>query len=82
MVAHMTQRSQLALCEMLATAPDAQFSDLAVVSYMPSTAMVGPMQGLLQADMPPAFAQQVKAQLTVIASAYLQEAGAARKALV
>ena len=79
-VARMTQRSQLALCDMLATAPDAQFSYLAVVSYMLSTALVGPVQGLLQADMPPVFAQQVKAQLTVMASAYLQEAGTARKA--
>ena len=78
-VARMTQRSQLALCDMLATASDAQFSDLALISYMLATALVGPVQGLLHAAMPPLFAQQVKAQLIVMASAYLQAAGKARK---
>jgi AcrR family transcriptional regulator len=77
-VARMTQRSQLALCETLATAADVAFSDLRVVSYMLSTALVGPVQGLLHSAAPPAFAQQVKEQLIVMTSAYLQQAGTAR----
>jgi AcrR family transcriptional regulator len=74
-VARMTQRSQLALCDVLATAADAEFSDLRVVSYVLSTALVGPVQGLLQADMPPAFVEDVKQQLTLMTSAYLRECG-------
>jgi AcrR family transcriptional regulator len=74
-VARMTQRSQLALCDVLATAADATFTDLKIVSYMLSTALVGPVQGLLQADMPPAFVEAVKQQLTLMTSAYLRECG-------
>ena len=74
-VARMTQRSQLALCDVLATATDAKFRDLKIVSYMLSTALVGPVQGLLQADMPPAFIEAVKQQLTLMTSAYLHECG-------
>jgi AcrR family transcriptional regulator len=77
-VARMTQRSQLALCETLATAADVTFSDLRVVSYMLSTALVGPVQGLLHSAMPPDFVQQVKEQLVRMTSAYLQQAGTAR----
>ena len=68
----MTQRSQLALCDMLATASDASFSDLRVVSYVLSTALVGPVQGLLHAAVSPIFAQQVKAQLVIMTIAYLR----------
>lgn len=77
-VTRMTQRSQLALCDMLATASDATFSDLRVVSYMLSTALVGPVQGLLSSAMPPTFVQQVKQQLAIRTSAYLQQAAIER----
>jgi AcrR family transcriptional regulator len=77
-VARMTQRSQLALCDALATAADRTFSDLRVVSYMLSTALVGPVQGLLHSAAPPAFVQQVKQQLIVLTSAYLQQTGTLR----
>ncbi len=73
-VALMTQRSQLALCDMLATASDATFNDLRVVSYMLSTALVGPVQGLLHTEVPPEFVQQVKAQLVGMTAAYLKQA--------
>ena len=78
-MARMTQRSQLALCDMLATSPDASFGDLRVVSYMLSTALIGPVQGLLQTAAPPIFAQQVKAQLALMTTAYLQQAGSVKK---
>lgn len=78
-VARMTQRAQLALCDLLATAADVAFNDLRVVSYMLSTALVGPVQGLLQTAVPPGFAHEVKEQLTVLATAYLRSAGTARE---
>lgn len=78
-VARMTQRSQLALCDTLATAPDLAFSDLRVVSYMLSTALVGPVQGLLHANVPPTFVHQVKEQLILMSIAYLQRTGTKRK---
>lgn len=73
LVGSMTQRSQLALCDMLATAQDAKFEDLRTISYVLSTALVGPVQGLLQYDVPPGFAQGIKKQLVVMTSAYLAE---------
>ena len=76
-MARMTQRSQLALCDMLATAADVSFGDLRVVSYVLSTALVGPVQGLLHASVPLMFAQQVKAQLIIMTIAYLRHAGTA-----
>jgi AcrR family transcriptional regulator len=80
-VARMTQRSQLALCDTLATASDVEFSDLRVVSYMLSTALVGPVQGLLHANVPPAFVHQVKQQLILMTIAYLRQTGARRNGL-
>jgi AcrR family transcriptional regulator len=78
-VTRMTQRSQLALCDTLATAADVTFGDLRVVSYVLSTALVGPVQGLLHIAVPPDFVQQVKEQLATMTSAYLQQAGTVRK---
>ncbi len=77
-VARMTQRSQVALLDTLATAADRKFSDLPVVGYMLSTALVGPVQGLLNSAMPAAFVEQVKKQLVVMTTAYLQRAGTLR----
>jgi AcrR family transcriptional regulator len=70
-VAKMTHRSQLALCDMLATATDAKFNDLRTASYVLSTALVGPVQGLLQAETSLAFTKDVKKQLIIMAMAYL-----------
>jgi AcrR family transcriptional regulator len=70
-VANMTQRSQLALCDMLATAEDAEFKDLRMVSYVISTALVGPIQGLLHADAPLVAVQGVKQHLILMATGYL-----------
>jgi AcrR family transcriptional regulator len=77
-VARMTQRSQVALLGTLATAADRKFIDLPVVSYMLSTTLVGPVQGLLDSAMPAAFVEQVKKQLVVLTTAYLQRAGTVR----
>jgi AcrR family transcriptional regulator len=73
-VANMTQRSQLALCDMLATAKDAEVKDLRTVSYVISTALVGPIQGLLHADAPLSVMQGVKQHLILMATGYLSAA--------
>jgi AcrR family transcriptional regulator len=80
-VMKMTQRSQLALCDMLATATDAQFADLRIVSYMLTTALIGPVQGLLQPDTPKFFVEEVKQQLIVMAVAYLSRSAVSREKL-
>ena len=46
-VARLTLRSQLALCDMLGTASDRRFDDLALVSSVLSTSMTRPVQALL-----------------------------------
>lgn len=70
-VARLTQRSQRALAELLETAPDARFKDVALVSFVLSTSVVGPVQGLLAAGAPSAQAAAVRAQLVAMATAYL-----------
>jgi hypothetical protein len=60
------------------TAADRKFIDLPVVNYMLSTMLVGPVQGLLNSAMRPAFVEQVKKQLVVLTTAYLQRAGTVR----
>jgi AcrR family transcriptional regulator len=79
-VMKMTQRSQLALCDMLATATDAQFPDLRSVSYILTTALIGPVQGLLQSDSRQLSTDLIKQQLVVMAVAYLRESAVRRKA--
>lgn len=75
----MTERSRLALSVMLATAADATFGDLRVVSYMLTTALIGPVQGLLHPSVPSRFVHQVKENLALMALAYLQQVAIARK---
>lgn len=81
-VARVTQRAQLALCDMLATAADRRFDDLALVSFVLSTTLGGPVQALLQAGAGPAQAQQLRAQLARLATGYLLAASTAASARV
>jgi AcrR family transcriptional regulator len=71
-VARMTQRSQLALCDVLACASDAKFDDTRTVSFVLTTAMVGPVQGLLAMGAPALMARSVTSQLVHLATAYLR----------
>lgn len=73
-VALLTQRSQLAICDMLATAADRRYKDLAVISFVLSTAVVGPVQALLAAKAPSRLATAVRSQLKTMVAAYLREA--------
>jgi AcrR family transcriptional regulator len=70
-VARLTQRSQLALCEMLTTAVDRQFADLEPISFVLSTSVVGPVQALLASGAPAAVIDRIRAQLSLMVSAYL-----------
>ena len=70
-VARMTQRAQLALCSMLATAPNARFDDLSVVSYVLTTALVSPVQGLLVSGASAATVDAVEKHLILLVQAYL-----------
>lgn len=81
-VAQLTQRSQLALCDMLATASDRSYDDLAALGFVLSTSMVGPVQGLLASKASAKTVQSIQSQLTLMISAYLRSAGAARRSAI
>ena len=70
-VARMTQRAQLALCGMLATASNGRFDDLSVVSYVLTTALVSPVQGLLVSGASTATIDAVEKHLILFVQAYL-----------
>jgi AcrR family transcriptional regulator len=71
-VARLTMRSQLALCDMLATASDGRFKDTALVAFMLSTAAIGPVQAVLVADVSPEMILAVRRQLVAMMIAYLK----------
>ena len=71
-VARLTHRAQLALTGMLKTAADARFDDPDVISVVLSTALVGPVQGLLELTMPAATMQAVRRHLVSMAASYLR----------
>jgi AcrR family transcriptional regulator len=79
-VAQMTQRCQLALCDMLATASDRSYGDLAALSFVLCTAVIGPVQGLLATKASAKSVHAIQVQLTLMISAYLQASGASRRA--
>lgn len=69
-VTSLMQRSHQALCEMLATA-----ADLAPISFVLSTSVVGPVQALLAAGAQAEVVDRVQAQLSDMVSAYLGGVG-------
>lgn len=74
-VARLTQRSQLALCDMLATAADRHFGDLALISFVLSTAVVGPVQALLASSAAEPVIDRVREHLVAMVLAYLRQMG-------
>jgi AcrR family transcriptional regulator len=76
-VARLTQRSQVALCDMLSTATDLRFADLATISFVLSTAVVGPVQGLLASSAPAPLVDRVQEHLCTMVIAYLVQMGTA-----
>ena len=79
LVARLTQRAQLNLCELLATASDFRFDELTTVSYVLSTAVIGPVQGLLVSQASPAVVNAVGKHLAAMVSAYLAAIGSGAK---
>ncbi|HEX6705668.1 MAG TPA: TetR/AcrR family transcriptional regulator [Albitalea sp.] len=77
-VARLTQRSQLALCDLLATCSDRAFDQLMTISFVLSTSVMGPVQGLLVAQAPPTVIAAVRAHLVAMATAYLRSVGVRR----
>jgi hypothetical protein len=65
-VRQMTARAQTAVCALLATAPDAAFDDLPMVSMMLLTASVGPVQAVLEMGAAPDLVQALRKQLTLM----------------
>lgn len=75
LVARLTQRSQLALCEMLASASDYRFTELSTISFVLATSVVGPVQGLLTSHAESVVVNTVQQQLEQMLTAYLQRVG-------
>lgn len=75
LVARLTQRVQIVICEMLATASDRRFEELAAVSYVLSTALIGPVQGLLVARADTAMIEVIRGHLFALVAAYLETVG-------
>lgn len=75
LVARLTQRSQVALCDMLATAADRRFADLAPISFLLSTSVVGPVQALLALSASRPVIDRVQEHLVAMVTAYLVHTG-------
>ncbi len=71
--ARMMQRYQIALCDALATAKDAQFNDLKTLSFVLSSAIGGPVLALLMDDPTPRRTAVLREHLATLASAYLAQ---------
>lgn len=76
MVARLTQRAQIAICEMLMTTSDRVFHEPHLISYVLSTALVGPVQSLLTIRADRRMIASTRCQLTLMAVGYLDSVGA------
>ena len=79
-VMRVMQQSQLAVCDLLATAPAATFADLRMVSFVVSTAPMAPVQATLAAGAAPALVEGVRAQLNAMMIAYLERVASPARA--
>lgn len=75
LVAAMTRRAQSAAIAMLATASDADFEDLTMVTFVLLTSVIGSVQALLQSQTPSATVEDLRSHLVVMALAYLRQMG-------
>lgn len=73
-VAAMMQRTQLALCDLLASHPEARFGDLKIISFVIATSVIGPVQALLTAEVSLSMQDAIRLQLKKMILAYLQSA--------
>lgn len=72
LAARMRTRIVAAVTAMLASAPDAQFDDPAVVAMIALGALVGPVQTLLKEHAPAQFKTRLERELILLVTAYLQ----------
>lgn len=73
-VTRQTERAHVAVCSMLATAVDRQFTELPLIGFVLTSALVGPVQALLAANAPSQQVVAVRLQLKAMVSAYLRAA--------
>jgi AcrR family transcriptional regulator len=73
-VAAMMQRTQLALCDLLASHESVRFGDLKLVSFVIATSVVGPVQALLAAEASAGMQDAIRQHLRKMIHAYLQSA--------
>jgi AcrR family transcriptional regulator len=72
LVAHAKARMYKGVALMLATATDARFDELNTVSILTMSAMIGPVQALLEEDVSVELTQALRAHLCKLIQAYLR----------
>lgn len=72
------RRSRAAISAMLATASDTRFDDLALTSFMFSTAMVGPTRAMLEGGAPPKMLRALRGQVESLCLGYLERQASRR----
>lgn len=72
LVARINTRMVAATAAMLVTAPNTYFEDPVITAAISLGALVGPVRGLLEGNVPPAFEASLEQQLTVLLRAYLE----------
>lgn len=65
-------RMHKAVALMLETATDARFEELHTVSLLATSALIGPVQALLEDDISPEFTETLRVHLGKLTQAYLQ----------
>ena len=75
------RRGRAALAEMLATAADVEFEDVATAAFMLNTAMIGPMQPVIEGNAPAKLVRNLPGQLESLALGYLEREARARESL-
>jgi AcrR family transcriptional regulator len=71
-IAQMTQRAQLAICDLLASSIEARFAQPSLLSLVITTALIGPAQMMVTARLPSEQNQLIREQLTQMIASYLQ----------
>lgn len=79
LISHHRTRMVTAIATMLASAPDARFSDSDMTAMMMLGTMMGPVQAVLEGRALPAFAERLEQELTLLLSSYLQAHRSRRK---
>lgn len=75
LITKMTQRSQLAICDMLMTSSNHEFPDLLVSGFLLATSLVGPIQALLEADKTEELLPTHEQHLISMTAGYLTSVG-------